>query len=94
MQGFALATSLHSPSARARFPTKAQPSNLHTLATILTPLTKYSIISETLVNSLSPKIYSFDSKGTDFRQQAIAWANVDPDRCRHMASLGHSELIH
>ena len=26
------------------------------------------------------------------RQQAITWANVDPDPCRHMASLGHNEL--
>ena len=25
-------------------------------------------------------------------QQAITWANVDLDLCRHMASLGHSEL--
>ena len=25
-------------------------------------------------------------------QQAIAWANVDPDICRYMAPLGHSEL--
>ena len=25
-------------------------------------------------------------------QQAITWANVDPDLCRHMASLGHNEL--
>ena len=24
---------------------------------------------------------------------AITWTNVDPDLCRHMASLGHSELI-
>ena len=23
---------------------------------------------------------------------AITWANVDPDLCRHMASLGHNEL--
>ena len=23
---------------------------------------------------------------------AITWANVDPDKCRHMASLGHNEL--
>ena len=28
------------------------------------------------------------------RQQAITWANVDPDLCRHMASLGHNELKH
>ena len=28
------------------------------------------------------------------RQQAITWANVDPDICRHMASLGHNELTH
>ena len=28
-----------------------------------------------------------------FRQQAIAWANVDPGLCHHMASLGCSELI-
>ena len=26
------------------------------------------------------------------RQQAITWANVDPDLCRQMASLGLSEL--
>ena len=25
-------------------------------------------------------------------QQAITWANVDQDLCRHMASLGHNEL--
>ena len=24
---------------------------------------------------------------------AITWAHVDPDRCHHMASLGHNELI-
>ena len=27
-------------------------------------------------------------------QQAIAWANVDSDLCRHMASLGHNELTY
>ena len=26
------------------------------------------------------------------RQQAITWANVDPDLCRHMASLGPNGL--
>ena len=26
------------------------------------------------------------------RQQAITWANVDPDPCRLMESLGHNEL--
>ena len=26
------------------------------------------------------------------RQQAITWANVDPDLCRQMASLGLNEL--
>ena len=26
------------------------------------------------------------------RQQAVAWANVDPDLCRHMALLGYNEL--
>ena len=25
------------------------------------------------------------------RQQAITWANVDPDLCRHMALLGNNE---
>ena len=25
-------------------------------------------------------------------QQAITWANVDPDLCRHMVSLGQNEL--
>ena len=28
------------------------------------------------------------------RQQAITWANVDPDLCRHMVSLDHNELTH
>ena len=27
------------------------------------------------------------------KQQAITWANVDWDLWRHMASLGHNELI-
>ena len=27
------------------------------------------------------------------RQQAITRANVDPDLCRHMAWVGHNELI-
>ena len=26
------------------------------------------------------------------QQEAITWTNVDPDLCRHMASLGHNEL--
>ena len=26
------------------------------------------------------------------KQQAIAWTDIDPDLCRHKASLGHSEL--
>ena len=29
-----------------------------------------------------------------FRQQNITSANVDPDLCHHMVSLGHNELIH
>ena len=28
-----------------------------------------------------------------FRQQAIIWVNVDPDLCRHVATLGHNESI-
>ena len=28
-----------------------------------------------------------------FRQEFIIWANVDPDLCRHMASLSHNELM-
>ena len=27
-----------------------------------------------------------------WQQQAITWANVDPDLSGHMASLGHNEL--
>ena len=27
-----------------------------------------------------------------WRHQAITWANVDPDLCRHMASQGPNEL--
>ena len=30
---------------------------------------------------------------SNVRHQAITWANVDPDLCRHMASLSHNELI-
>ena len=26
-------------------------------------------------------------------QQAITWANVDPDLCQQMVSLGHTELM-
>ena len=28
------------------------------------------------------------------RQQSTTWANVDPDLCRHMASLGSNGLMH
>ena len=28
------------------------------------------------------------------RQHAITWANVGPDLCRHMVSLGHNEVTH
>ena len=28
------------------------------------------------------------------KAEAITWANVDPDLCRHIASLGHNELSH
>ena len=28
------------------------------------------------------------------RQQAITWANVDPDLCCHMMALGHNELTY
>ena len=44
-------------------------------------------------------LYLIDDKSTlvqvmawAVRQQAITWANVDPDPCRHMASLSHNEL--
>ena len=33
-----------------------------------------------------------EDKSTLVRQQAITWASVDLDLCRHMASLGHNEL--
>ena len=35
-----------------------------------------------------------DDKATLVRQPAITWANVDPDLCRQMASLGLNELKH
>ena len=28
------------------------------------------------------------------RQQAITWADIDPELCHHMVSLGHNELTH
>ena len=28
-----------------------------------------------------------------WRHQAVTWANVDQDPCRHMTSLGHNELM-
>ena len=33
-----------------------------------------------------------DLTDDESRQQAITWANVDPDLCRQMASLGLNEL--
>ena len=30
--------------------------------------------------------------GSKLLKITITWANVDPDLCRHMASLGHNEL--
>ena len=38
-------------------------------------------------------LYLTDDKST-LDQQAITLANVDPDLCRHMASLGYNELSH
>ena len=32
--------------------------------------------------------------GPGVRHQAITWANVDPDLCRDVVSLGHNELTH
>ena len=37
-------------------------------------------------------IFSGNIRLGALRQQAITWANVDPDLCRHMASLVHNEL--
>ena len=34
----------------------------------------------------------FWGNGLAVRQQAITWANIDLDLCRHMASLSLSEL--
>ena len=33
------------------------------------------------------------SKCVAWQQQAITWANVNPDLCHHMASQGHNELM-
>ena len=45
----------------------------------------------------SHKIFTGDivniSPGNAVRLEAITWANVDPDLCRHMASRGHKESI-
>ena len=27
------------------------------------------------------------------RQKPITWSNLDPDLCRHLASLGHNEFM-
>ena len=35
-----------------------------------------------------------DNRLGAIRQQSINWTNVDPDLCRHMASLSHNELTH
>ena len=39
-------------------------------------------------------LYLTDDKSTlvQVMAKAIAWANVDPDLCPHMTSLGHNEL--
>ena len=67
---------------------------------------QFSISFHRLVSSLRLRIMPWDEcQGTSpmisqdwFRQwicavmqQAITWANVDPDLSRHMASLGHNE---
>ena len=31
------------------------------------------------------------ASGNAVKQQAITWANVDPNICRHMVSLDHNE---
>ena len=45
----------------------------------------------TALHTVPLLVSGFWSAG-DWTEQAITWANVDPDLCRHMASLGHNEL--
>ena len=44
-----------------------------------------------LVTSTINMIYLL-KKSVAIRQQVIAWANVGPDLCHHVASLGHGDL--
>ena len=58
---------------------------------------RYLLWNCTRVNIIVPywRQVNVDS-GNDLvppRQQAIIWANVDPDLCRHMVSRGHNKLI-
>ena len=45
-----------------------------------------------VINSLLQLIRIRNSQDNYIRQQAITWANVDPDVCRQMVSLGLNEL--
>ena len=47
-----------------------------------------------MINTMEPYRWYVDiGSGNGFMPSAINWANVDPDLCRHMASLGLGELI-
>ena len=45
-------------------------------------------------NSIDDKSTLVQVRVGAIRQQAITWANVDPNLCHHMAWLGLNELIH
>ena len=45
------------------------------------------------MNATKPYWWQVNIDSDAVRQQAITWSNVDPVLRRHMASLGHNELI-
>ena len=59
------------------------PSDIHGLA-----CKNYELMTNILLIT-----HAFPGRLRAIRQQAITWANVVRDLCRHMASIGHNELM-
>ena len=53
----------------------------------------WDIFCEIALRRMSLDLTDDKSTLVQVRQQAIAWANVDPDLCHQMASLGLTELM-
>ena len=52
----------------------------------------HSLLNCSQVSFMEPHKWEVNIGSDDGVQQAIIWANVDPDLCRHIASLDHNGL--